>query len=179
MTPNELLEIALSGFQIVYVESAKQQILLRQALGVYQDKAGVIRKIVFEDDETEADTPDNFLSIVVAQDADGIYHEANESDETITVTAQTNSVTPYTVHYFVNLRDYDADEDLPGDGISLLLDYLVALIAIPNTARERQIATATGLQAELPSDEELRTRKSNLELAMEENQAIIPMVTVC
>jgi hypothetical protein len=73
--------------------------------------------------------------------------------------------------------DIDKDE-LPAISIGILMDYLKALIEIPNTQRARQIANATGLQVEYPSDEELRARKENIEFAMEDSQAMIPMATV-
>lgn len=181
MTPNELLDLVKSQFQVLYIESGKLTNLLKQALGTYQDKAGVIRKLQFGDADTEAAIPGDLLDVICMADAEGRWHEyRTDGETTITVIEQTRkSVKPYTASYFANLRDMDIEnDDLPQQTIGLLRDYLEALIAIPNTARARQIATATGLQAEYPSDEELVTRKENLELAMEDEQAIIPIATV-
>jgi hypothetical protein len=186
MTPNELLNLVKTQFQVLYVESGKLTNLLKQALGTYQDRAGVIRKLQFGDDDTEADTPADLLEVICVADAEGRWHEHRIDGDTITVIEQLRpglsirkSVRPYTVSYFVNLRDMDIEKDvLPPETVGPLREYLEALIAIPNTARARQIATATGIQAEYPSDDELRTRKENLELAMEDLQAIIPMATV-
>ena len=180
MTPNALLDLVKAQSQVLYLDSTKLENLLRQALGVYQDKAGLIRKLRFGDDDTEADTPDDLLEIVVAADAEGRWHEYRMGETSITIVEQAGkSVKPYTVSYFVNLRDMDIDEDeLPPEAVGPLSSYLEILIAIPNTARARQIATATGMQVEYPSDEELRGRKENLELDMEDSQAIIPMATV-
>lgn len=180
MTPNELLDLAKANFQVLYLDSAKLTNLLRQALGTFQDKAGLIRKLKFGDDDTEADTPDNLLEVIGAADAEGRWHEYLVGETSITIVEQTGkSVKPYVVSYFVNLRDMDIDEDeLPPETVGPLRDYLEALIALPNTVRARQIATATGIQAEYPSDDELRTRKENIELVMEDSMAIIPMATV-
>lgn len=180
MTPNELLDLVKTQFQVLYLDPVRLATLLKQALGTYQDKAGLVRKLQFGDGATEAATPDNLLEIVVAADAEGRWHEYRMGETSITIVEQTGkSVKPYTVSYFVNLRDMDTEEDeLPPETVGPLRDYLEALIAIPNTARARQIATATGIQAEYPSDEELGARKENLELAMEDEQAMIPMATV-
>ena len=179
MTPNELLELAASQFQVMYVEPARRTNYLKQALGAYQDKAGVLRKLSFAADSAMADIPDDYLALGTAADADGIFHELSDAEGKLVIAETSKSKKPYEVYYYANLRDWDLDTALPaGESLSLILDYLTALIAIPNTARERQVAIASGLQAELPTDEELRARKENLETAMEERQAIIPMVTV-
>jgi hypothetical protein len=180
MTPNELLDLVKSQFQVLYIESGKLTNLLRQALGTYQDKAGVVRKLQFGDDATEAATPEDLLEVIFVADVRGRWHEHRSGDDSITVIEQAGkSVKPYVLSYFVNLRDMDIDTDeLPPETVGPLRDYLEALIAIPNTARARQIATATGIQGEYPSDEELRTRKESLELVIEDSQAIIPMATV-
>jgi hypothetical protein len=180
MTPNELLDQVKTQFQVIYLEPAKLINLLKQALGTYQDKAGVVRKLQFDDNATEVDAPADLLEVIYVADAEGRWHEHQVSEDSVAVVVQAGkSVKPYIVSYFVNLRDMDIDDDeLPSETIGLLRDYLEALIAIPNTARARQIATATGIQAEYPSEEELRARAENLELAIEESRAIIPMATV-
>lgn len=183
MTPNELLAQALTQFRVVYVSPDNLTKLLNNAIGAYQDKAGIIRKLTFGDNDTEVNKPSDLLEIIYISDAEGRWHEYQISQEKITVVEQTfpcrPSVKPYSVTYLVNLRDIDlATGVLPSECIGLLREYLEALIAIPNTARERQIALATGIQAEYPTEEELKTRKDNIELAMEDSQAIIPMATV-
>jgi len=180
MTPNELLDLVKTQFGVLYLDSAKLTNLLKQSLGAYQDKAGVIRKLQFGDDDTEVDVPDDLLEIICIADAEGRWHEYQASTTAIAVVEQTGkSVKPYTLSYFVNLRDMDIDEDdLPPETIGTLCDYLEALVAIPNTARARQIAAATGIQGDYTSGEELRARRDTLELAMEDEQAIIPMATV-
>lgn len=189
MTPNELLTQVKTQFQVLYLEDGRLNNLLQQALGVYQDKAGVIRKLRMEDDAVTAVAPGDMLDIICVADAEGRWHEYQMDGQTITVveqltlagllTGELKSVKPYTLSYFANLRDMDIVQDsLPSEAIGLLRDYLEALIDIPNTARARQIAAATGVQAEYPTDAELKARKESLELAMEDSQAIIPMATV-
>lgn len=186
MTPNELLNLVKTQFQVLYVESDRLTNLLKQALGTYQDRAGVVRKLQFGDEDTEAETPEDLLEVICVTDNEGRWHEYMVDEYAITVSEQQRigmstrkSVRPYSVSYFVNLRDMNIEKEaLPSEAIGPLREYLEALIAIPNTARARQIATATGIQAEFPSDEELRARKDALELAMEDMRAIIPMVTV-
>jgi hypothetical protein len=158
---------------------------LREALRTYQDNAGVIEKLTFAADATEADLPDHFLKVVVAEDALGNYHEAIVDDEAISITTRTSSVAPYTVHYFVDLVSYDPDDldeddvdDLPSSIIGKTLEYLVALIDIPNTQRARRMSGVTGQQIEFPSDDVLLQRKEQIRLSMEDEEAIIPMVSV-
>lgn len=180
MTPTELLDLVKTQFQVIYLESASLTNLLKQALGTYQDKAGLIRKLAFGADDAAVATPDDLLEVICVVDAQGRWHEYQAGATTIAAVEQIGkSVKPYTVSYFVNLRDMGIDsDDLAPEAVGLLRDYLEALIAVPNTARARQIATATGMQAEYPSDEELRNRKATIELAMEDSQSIIPMMTV-
>lgn len=183
MTPNELLASVLTQFQVMYLNHTVQENLLRQALGTYQDKAGIIRKLEFADEEKEIAVPKNMLEMISVSDAEGRWHEFRNNGETISVIEQTfpsrKSKKPFMASYLVNLRDMDIEKDeLPSESIGLLREYLESLISIPNTARARQIAQATGLQTEYSTEEELRTRKDNIELAMEDSQAIIPMATV-
>jgi len=180
MTPNELKALAVSQFQILFIEDPAINALLYQALGAWQDKAGCLRKITLGADVAEVDTPEDFLDIAIVLDAEGQYHEADASAETISITEQTGSVKPYTVHYFVNLRGMDpATGQLPNDAIGKLLDYLVTLIGIANAAQQRQFAGVIGTSQDgIPDETDLRNRKDALELDMEDSQAIIPMATV-
>jgi hypothetical protein len=179
MTPAELLEQAKNSFIVLYHgDPDKLTLLLRQALGTYQDKAGVIREISYGTG-FEIAVPDDFLTVATSKDAVGNYHEVRRVDGSLRIVETSISVKPYKTHYFVNLRDYDLETDLPPEIIGTLLDYLIALIEIPNTARGKKIALATGQQADFTSEEVLVARKQALEEAMEEAQAIIPIVSVC
>ena len=79
--------------------------------------------------------------------------------------------------YFADLRSWPLDEALPQDCVPLLADYLEALIALPNTQRERHAYLLAGMSqsaSELPSAQDLRMRISEIEQAMEDNKALIP-----
>jgi hypothetical protein len=178
MTPAELLEQAQSHFLVLYHNDPEAlDRLLREALGKYQDKAGVIEQISLGT-LAEIEVPEHFLKIAVAQDATGNYHEASVVDGQIQVTERTSSTKPYTVHYFVDLKSYDLDEVLPQGIVGTVLDYLVALIDIPNTQRTRRILQATGQQGELPTDDVLLARRDQIVQDMENEEAIVPMVVV-
>jgi len=180
MTPNELLDEVKALFQVVYVEPAKLAILLKQAIRAYQDKAGVVRTVQMSADAAEMARPADLLEVISVADAEGRWHQWEVSAESISVVESLlKSVKPYSVSYFADLSGIDpAAGALPDESIGLLRDYLEALIDIPNTNRARQIALATGVQTEFPSGEELRARKEAIELAMEEAQALLPMMTV-
>ena len=110
MTPSELLDLVKTQFQVIYLDSVKLTNLLRQALGTYQDKAGLVRKLQFGDGDAEAAAPEDLLEIIGATDAEGRWHEYRMDAESIAVVEQTGkSVKPYIVSYFVNLRDMDID----------------------------------------------------------------------
>lgn len=179
MTPNEALESATSQFTPLYhSDSDKLESLLRRALGVYQDKAGVIKTVKSTDLETFVAIPDDMLSAIYASDKNSRYHEVIQDETSLSVEEDTNSYPPYTFYYFVNLRDYDLDTDLPSGIVGILIDYIVALIDIPNTERARAVAISTGRQTELPSNAEMVERKTVIESYMEDNRTIIPMMSV-
>ena len=95
----------------------------------------------------------------------------------IILTPTARHVTPYCLYYFCDLRNWELDSPLPGDCDSLLCDYLEALIAVQNTKREREAYLLSGMTEAaqtLPSEMELRQRVSELEVAMEDNKAIVP-----
>lgn len=177
--PANLLARVVSTYQVMYLDPARLTALLREAIDTYQDKAGFIRTAQFGDHDTEIQTPADLLEVIGVVDAEGRRHEYTVGVSSIAVIQQRKSVTPYALTYFVNLRGVDIDAGtLPAEIIGILAKYLTALIDMPNTQRARQIASATGLQVEYPTDEELRARKENIELEIEESQAIIPMMTV-
>jgi len=179
MKPLELLQEVKAEFQVIYLEDSVLNGLLRRALGTYQDKAGPVKTISFPADETVLDRPADYLACAGAMDARGTWVEIVDSGtaEAPTLTALTgdSDVLPIQLRYFVDLRNNATNKtyELPTESIGLLHEYLFALIDIPNTRRERQISLTTGMQLELPGDEELRQRLVALELAMEESKAII------
>lgn len=179
MTPNEALEDAKLQFNPLYFnETPNLTALLKRALGVYQDKAGVMKTVKTADLETSVPIPADMLTCVFANDKNNRYHEVFQGDDTLYVEPDLDSVLPYTFHYFVNLRDYGLDTALPNGIVGTLIEYLVALIDVHNTERARAVALATGRQMELPTNDELNNRKLTVEAYMEDNKAIIPMLSV-
>lgn len=197
MTPAELLDEAKNRFIVLYHnDSTKLESLLRQALAKFSDKAGVTvaASIPFTSPDHSglspvtyiADTPmyyaplpDHFKDVAVAKDAKGQWHDAevgvNPEDDSpaLVFYLDADSTSPMRVEYFVDLRDWDEDTALPNGVVSQVLDYLVALIEVPNTERERAVAQQAGQTPDLPSKSELMQRIDQIESAWEENSAYI------
>lgn len=89
--------------------------------------------------------------------------------------ANTSAVAPFTLVYFIDLNK---SVQIPPMLESQLYGYLSILLEIPNNKRAREVATTMGMQAEFPSDEELKQRKDLMEVEMEESQSIIPSAAV-
>jgi hypothetical protein len=190
MKPTELLEeVKLRFTTLLHNEPPRLEALLRQALGVYQEKAGCVRKVKIRsltidvDGESTFAMPNDFLAMQVLKDARSglVRHDVNTSEKTITLHYRDRGAKlPLDMHYFVNLRRVPLNEyELPEDIVSLVQDYLEALIRIPNTARERLVLIAGNMDPTvLPSDSELIERKEALELEMQSNRVITPMITI-
>lgn len=163
---------------MVYLTTPVQESLLKQALSVYQTTAGPTAKLSIAD-ALPVSKPAGFLDVAVCLDVEGRWHDVIFSDTAVTVVTTSKSVAPFTLHYFLNLRGLDLDAgSLPESSITLLTEYVYTLLAIPNTQRAREAMTVTGLQMELPDDNELNNRKGLLEQEMDESAAMIPMATV-
>lgn len=183
MTGRELIEQAVKHFPILYLKNTEDgdlDYLLLKALGTFQDKAGCTQKVLTVDQETTVAVPDNFLDIAMCCDAERKFYPVEVVGEDFVVQDDLRSKKPFTITYFVDLKGLDpAEDDLPSDIISTCLEYLIALIDIPNTQRARRVALSTGQQIEERSDEELLQRKQALEEDMEESQEILPSIMVC
>ena len=82
MTPLELLEEVKGRFIVLYHrDDAALKRLLRQALGKYQDKAGVILQTSYEAGTKEAEIPDLYLTVAACQDEDGRFVPVFVDDE--------------------------------------------------------------------------------------------------
>ena len=178
MTPRQALEDAKGRFIILYHDDeAALERLLRQALAKFQDKAGVIRSQLVEETDVRLDELPHFKAPAMCTDRERrfIPHEFDGKGESIELFPGSRCVKPYRVEYFVNLRDWPEDEDLPADCFPLLTDYLEALIAVPNADRARFAMASTGIPyQELPQPAELRQRISDIEREMEDCKALIP-----
>jgi len=179
MTPTEVLTEAKSQFTPLYFNDPDKLVaLLRRALGVYQDKAGIIRTVKTVGIETAVAIPEGVVSVIHAADKNSRFHEVIVGAADWSVEADATSAPPYTFYYFLNLRDYDLDDDLPAGIVGTLIDYVAALIDVPNTDRARAVALATGRQMELPTNDEMNNRKAIIEAYMEDNKAMVPMLSV-
>lgn len=178
MTPKQVLEEAQSRFMVLYHDDpAALERLLRQALAKMQEKAGVLAEMWTED--TAFPTPQHMSSIASCCDAQRRYVPFRFDVEhgSVTLLPHPKNTAPFCLIYFLNLRDWEEDKDLPGQCTSLLTDYLEALIAVPNTQRQKETYLVTGMQSaaqELPQISELKMRCAEIEQAMEDNKAIVP-----
>lgn len=180
MTPSEILEEVKGRFVVLYHDSPEAlERLLRQALGKFQDKAGSIAELWT--DELVFAYPENYQHIASCCDTNRRYIPFRENPEecTITLIPSVKNVAPYCLYYFRNLRDWPIDKDLPRESVSLIMDYLEALIAVPNTERQRNTYLWTNVNAaqELPSIQDLKSRILEIETMMEENKAIVPPIS--
>lgn len=180
MKPSELLEEVTGQFVVLYhKDPVALTRLLRQSLGKYQDKAGVLlRTQVDAAGSGPVPLPPHFLSLAVAVDANAAFVPSFEADGGIILGGDAATVYPVTLHYYANLREWPEDVDLPACCVSLVMEYLKALIDIPNTERARGAYAQLGQQVELPSGQELREVVMTLELAMEDAKALPVPVAV-
>lgn len=178
MTPRDLLNDVLLRFPVMYLSSTVQDSILKQVLSVYHTIVGATARIIIADSLPVA-IPAGFDDVVTCVDSAGRWHEIVVTTTEIAVVTTTRSVAPFTLTYFISLRSLDLETGiLPTSSITLLSEYLYTLLAIPNTQRAREAMAVTGIQLELPDDNVLNDRKNQLELEMEETEAMIPMVTV-
>lgn len=182
MTPQELLDEVKGRFVVLYHDNdAALQRLLRQALGKYQDRAGVLMETRYPAGTLETDLPDFFLGVAACQDEACRFVPVTVDEESQKLRFQpgTANAGELTLHWLARLRDWPLDKPLPHGCTGLVGDYLEALIDIPNTARTRDAYHAIdGPVADLPSLQELKSRLAELELSMEENRAILPSIMV-
>lgn len=184
MTPQELLEEVKGRFVVLYhKDDATLQRLLRQAMGKYQDKAGVLMESDFPAGTDEADMPQPFLCVAACHDESYRHVPVKEDMAGSKLYFRPVGTTAggLTLHWLARLRDWPLDVPLPHGCTGLVGDYLEALINIPNTARARDVNRAIdGPTSELASEQELKARLVELEMAMEESRAMLPpIMAVC
>ena len=180
MTPRQLLESVKNRFVVLlHDEPAKLDALLMQSIGEYQDRAGFIANLGISEEEQKAGgvpVPAHFLQLVGAQDSEGDYQEVDViSDRIVIVRPNRYAKPPYVAHYLLNLRDMDVESDhLPSACIGALQNYLYTLIDLPNTARIRQVNTASGLPVDhLQGEGEILQTKQQQEQDMEDSGAML------
>jgi len=188
MTPTDILNEAKGRFGVLlHSDEDKLQSLLYQALGAYQDKAGVVYTARIQSDEIAEDVyspPADFLQRLVVKDKRGQFvssmiMQSNGGPQLI-VEVEGDHIYPLTITYLVNLRTQNRDTyQIPNEHIPLIIDYLEALIAIPNAERLHRVAVGGKVDAEhIPDNSSLYERKTLLEERMSSARAILPMVTI-
>ena len=153
-------------------------VLLRKALGVFQQRSGVTRSILL--DGTDAPFPDHILSVLSVSDARGRYQDfITTNDPDLIVVKPVRGTPPYKVTYFLNLRDWPMTVKLPPETVGYVADYLTALFELKDNQRARRVALASGQPGDqFAGDEELKSRIFAIEESMEEALGIIPGVSV-
>ncbi len=180
MTPNKLLEQVKSRFvNLFHKEPEALTNLLCQALGVYQDRAGIVEKIILENDGLTVSIPDSFDGLIACGNKNGSRVKVSVKDGAFDLSNARAYDYPLTLSYFVDLRGVDLDTyELPSETIRLISDYLEVLIQIPNAARDMRVAVAGGFDtSHIPTEPDLRGRLKELELEIEA-QLVLPTVSV-
>lgn len=181
MTPLELLEDVKARFVVLYHnDDAALQRLLRQALGKYQDKAGVLLQSSIPAGTKEADFPDLYLTVTGCHDEMHRHVPVKVDDVARKLLFYPEDDSgPLTLYWLARLRDWPVNRQLPYGCVGLVGDYLEALIDIPNTSRTRDAYHGMdGPIPDLPSLQEMRARLTELEQQMEECRAILPVSLV-
>lgn len=180
MTPGQILEDVVARFVVCYItDPAEQERLLRQALGKFQDRAGVIREVW---GEASFSLPPDFHAVAGCSDSRRRYvpwriESDAEGQPLVRPVSGNQHEPPFCLAYFCNLRDWGLDSPLPGDCASLVSDYLEALLAVKNVKREREAYLAANMieaAQGLPAEQDLRARIAELEKEMTDNKAISP-----
>lgn len=180
MTPQQLLEEVKGRFIILFhSDESALTALLRQSLGKFQEKAGIIFSVSAE--SATIPLPPDYWRTAMVHDAKWRYVPSRLNRETNEILLDTDSrnVSPYSLYYLISLRGWDMERDLPTSCISLVMDHLEALISIPNTERARMAASSTGLSSsEFPSIQDIRARVAEIEMQMEDSKAMLPPICV-
>ena len=177
MTPIQLLEDTKRRFMVLYHDDPEDlRRLLHQALAKFQDKAGYIAEFWTWDSTIEV--PDGFQAVASVSDKRGRYVPWRmcpaSNGKAIVLAPLDKNESPYCLYYFLNLRKWPHEKDLPGDVPPLLEDYLEALIALQNTERQRNAMNLTGqMTQDLPPVSELKQRVREIEMEMEDSKNII------
>jgi hypothetical protein len=188
MTPAELLvEVKYRFYSLLHDDPNALNALLKQALGAYQGRAGVtetmIIKTLDKDDDGNSGfaVPDAFLARLVVKSKTGDFVTSQHDRQTGRITINPRGVKlPIKMTYFVNLRGVDIDAyELQPDSIGLIQDYLEILISIPNCERNRRVAVAGNLDvSDIPSESDLFSRKTEIELRMTAARCALPMISI-
>lgn len=182
MTATELLEAVKNRFSVLLVGEPQQRQLLVDALGQYQDLAGVTKTVRLP--ELKPYTPPaDFLAPVVAIDDKGNYTPIDtftDDNGATVIEPDASAVVPVRFTYLVNLRAVDLDKyQIPPTAVGMIQDYLELLIAIPNDERVSRVQEAGKLDiSRVPAPADREAQLTALREAMKSQRAILPMITI-
>ncbi len=182
MTATELLNAVKNRFSVLLVGDIQQRQLLVDALGQYQDLAGVTKTVKLP--VLKAYTPPaDFLAPVVATDDAGNYtpmEVTTDDDGATIVEPDASAIVPVRFTYLVNLRAIDLDKyQIPPTAVGMIQDYLELLIAIPNDERVSRVQEAGKLDvSRVPAPADREAQLATLREAMKTQRAIMPMITI-
>lgn len=185
MTPLELLDDVKERFPVLlHDEEPKLLALLRKAIARYQDYAGFIvkKRITSSESSSPIELPSDYLALIGVTDDTGAYVRAKEwrSENQIELKLRGRESYPLVMQYMRKVsKDEFSSFEIPSTAAGLIADYLEALIAIPNCARRRTIIIAGKLDAtDIPTEDSLNARLTELELKISDNRAILPVFSI-
>ncbi|MDH0348172.1 hypothetical protein [Aeromonas dhakensis] len=182
MTAIDLLSAVKNRFSVLLVGEPQQKQLLIDALGQYQDLAGVTKTVKLSEHKPYT-VPADYLAPIVASDAFGNYAPfeitADENNQEL-LELDPAAVLPVRFTYLINLRAIDLEKyHLPNTAIGMIQDYLEVLISIPNDERTARIQEAGKLDtSRLPTPADREGQLAALREAMKSQRAILPMITI-
>lgn len=183
MTPAQLLKGVQGRFSVLLVDEDQQRQLLIDALGQYQDLAGVTKTVRIVSRQPSRPIPADFLAVSGTTDATGgfvpVTEEWDENGQRHLCFDEWGTY-PLRFTYLVKLRDVDLDSyELPDSSVGMIQDYLEVLISIPNDERMSRIQEAGRLDiSRTPSPDAGDSKLAMLREAMKSQRAMMPMFTI-
>lgn len=167
---------------MLLVGAPQQRQLLIDAMGQYQDLAGVTKTVKLSE-RTTYSVPADYLAPIVASDAEGNYTPTEiTADENGKETLELDpyAVLPVRFTYLVNLRGVNLETyQIPHTAVGMIQDYLEVLVATPNDERTARIQEAGKLDtSRLPTPTDREAQLASLREAMKSQRAILPMITI-
>lgn len=183
MTPAQLLQGVQGRFSVLLIEPDQQRQLLIDALGQYQDLAGVTKTVRIASRQPTRPIPPDFLAVCGTTDAIGDFIPATEEfgeDGKRQLCFEERAVYPLRFMYLVKLRDVDLETyELPDSAVGMIQDYLEVLISIPNDERMSRIQEAGRLDiSRTPTPDAGEAKLAALREAMKSQRAMMPMYTI-
>ena len=183
MTGIELLAAVKGRFSVLLVDDTHQQRqLLTNALGQYQDLAGVTKNVLIRTPGPRTVAPD-FLAHVVASSAYGDYVPVEQYDDeegNAQIEPDSQAEYPVKLTYLVNLRAVDLDSyKIPATAVGMIMDYLELLLAVENDERMARVQSAGRMDmSRVPSKEVRDQQLATLREQMKSQRAILPMISI-